>query len=414
MRIGVTNAVLSNTGDAAIYQGILDSLAAVGVTAPEDVVVFDSDAAVTSRLYPHWQVFQQLTVSPPREPARLRGLLQRFRYYWVRQLVEQNALVRSALRWPGLRNTRFAMSFSALAACDIVISSGGTYLVDHYDFEPRILEFTLVRRLGADLVLWTQSMGPFASDRALGQIERAAELVDRVYFRDRRSLDSWRRANGQAKPLSVVPDVVFALDIPQHAVPPNGNRPPTAMMSVRAWSRGTSGEALSMKQYEAMMRTGSERLLAAGWGVTAMSTCQGVPSYAYDDSKEALRVFRGTQVAVNRGFHTPLQLLTELEGADLVVSTRMHLAILAILSGRPVIAVAYEFKTLELFASLGLADFAVAIEDASPEWLASRLDLLMSDPSRAVLDETRLADLRARAMTPAIELATRIRAGALR
>src|SRR5262249_11014008 len=62
-------------------------------------------------------------------------------------------------------------------------------------------------------------------------------------------------------------------------------------------------------------------------------------------------------VRVDRDFHTPQQLLELLGGFDLVVATRMHMAILALVAGTPVLPVAYEFKTAELFASLGLRDW---------------------------------------------------------
>jgi colanic acid/amylovoran biosynthesis protein len=402
VKIGVTNAVLSNTGDASIYQAIVDSLGATMPDRPLHVVAFDSDADVTSKLYPEWQIFQQLTVSPPRRPARLRSGLQRVRHTLVRELLAGNHRLEHALRLPIVRRSRFSRSLRELRSCDVVISSGGTYLVDHYDFSPRVLEFRLAKTFGKRIVLWTQSLGPFARERSERAIRDASVLIDEMYFRDERSASAWNRLGLLEVPREVVADAVFALEIPDRSERRDRlTEAPQAVLSVRQWSRGVDSDLDTTSGYEEMMRAGAARLSALGWDTVALSTCQGVPSYAYDDSEEAARIFAGTDVAIDSGFHRPLELVDELLASELVVSTRMHLAILALLAKRPVIAIAYEFKTLELFRSIGLGDFVVKIEDASAEWLESRIDQLVADPSLAVLSDEMLLELRKSAAVPA-------------
>ena len=44
------------------------------------------------------------------------------------------------------------------------------------------------------------------------------------------------------------------------------------------------------------------------------------------------------------------------KGFDFVVATRMHMMILSLCVGTPVLPIAYEFKTKELAARLGIAD----------------------------------------------------------
>ncbi|MFT4050809.1 MAG: polysaccharide pyruvyl transferase family protein [Microbacterium sp.] len=395
MKIGVTNAVLSNTGDAAIYESIVDSLSRV-VGSECRVVVFDSNAAVTQRLYPDWEIYQQVSVSPPREPARLRSGLQRIRHALVRRLSAGRLLTR-ALGAPLLRRTRFARAFRALESVDLLVSSGGTYLVDHYNFEARVLELRLAAALGKPVVLWTQSMGPFDSERARAQISRIAPTVDAVFFRDARSERAWNGAVPQRPPGAVVADSVFALEIPSRG----GSSGRRAALSVREWSRGVDSGEYSMEQYESAMRAAARRLEELGWSTTALSTCQGVPSYAYDDSEEAARIFASTAVEIDHDFHSPRALLEELRGYDLVVTTRMHLAILAMISRVPVIAIAYEFKTLELFESLGLGHLVRRIEEVTPEWIADAVTRVVDAPQMALLSDGTIASLRESARRPA-------------
>ena len=298
--IGVTNAVLSNTGDAAIFEAITVSLRrAFGDTC--QIVAFDSNASVTSRLYPEWEIHQQLSVSPPREPARLRNVLQRVRHRLVRLLTDDRRASR-LLAAPLVRRSRFARAYRRFEELDVVVSSGGTYLVDHYNFEARVLELRLADVLGKRVILWTQSMGPFESSRAVSQIERIGAVTDAVFFRDDRSARAWsRRVRGSDAEAREVPDAVFALTAPTPTASTAAVEPARrALLSVREWSRGVDASSFDTAAYAASMRSAGALLSSSGWDVRALSTCQGVPSYAYDDSAEAARIFAGVDVDVDR------------------------------------------------------------------------------------------------------------------
>lgn len=402
MKVAITNAVLSNTGDAAIYEGIVQALEARGVARRADIFVFDSNARVTKNLYPSWSVFQQLAVSPPRRPARLRNLLQRLRHALVRTVSRAPRLARFVLQLPAVRATEFARSYGLMSQVDVLISSGGTYLVDHYNFVSRAVELEMGSRLGLPVVLWTQSMGPFEAPRAATAINRIANCTDLVYFRDEKSAMAWLRAASGVEG-RVVADAVFSLPRPTPTPElPGGKR--RALLSVREWNRGVASDSFDQTKYADAMRSAARVLLQDDFEVTALSTCQGVPEYAYDDSALALDIFRGMDVTVNRNFHGPDELLRIVASADVVVTTRMHLAILALVAGVPVIAVAYEFKTLELFRSLGLDELASNIETVTEDWIASKLAEVSQDRKKWIISEDQLARLRASAMSPADDL----------
>ena len=149
------------------------------------------------------------------------------------------------------------------------------------------------------------------------------------------------------------------------------------------------------------LRSGAQNLLEKDISVSALSTCQGLSSYRYDDSEIAAHLFDDINVKIDRDFHTPDALLDRIGAARGVIATRMHFSILALLTGTPVIAIAYEFKTLELFRSLGMGDFVIPIEDSSAEWLTERISIALEPDSPAVLSLARLEDLRDQAQGPA-------------
>ena len=84
-----------------------------------------------------------------------------------------------------------------------------------------------------------------------------------------------------------------------------------------------------------------------------------------------------------------------------MIATRMHFSIMALISQVPVIAIAYEFKTLELFESVGLGHLVIAIEDVTPQWIADTIELVVRDPQSHVLTSEQLERLRREAQTPA-------------
>jgi colanic acid/amylovoran biosynthesis protein len=77
----------------------------------------------------------------------------------------------------------------------------------------------------------------------------------------------------------------------------------------------------------------------------------------------------------------------------------MHLAILALIQQTPTVAIAYEFKSLELFKSVGLGEQVVRLEDISVAWAD---ELVASLPSGVpVLQADVLAELARSSREPA-------------
>ncbi|NJN00949.1 MAG: hypothetical protein HC793_05285 [Aquincola sp.] len=110
-----------------------------------------------------------------------------------------------------------------------------------------------------------------------------------------------------------------------------------------------------------------------GAEVVFLSTCQGVPEYLYDDSliaerfRERLDTDVQRAVSVDHDFHSPTALMQSLRSFDFAISTRMHMAILGLCAGLPVLPIAYEFKTTELYKTLGQGDWVTDISTIDRE-----------------------------------------------
>lgn len=393
--VAVINAVLANGGDAAILLGLRRALEAA--CGPLRLVVFDGQADVTARDYPELDVRPALHAHawPARAPGLAARLRRGARWLRLRRRLPEAARRLAAGDRAGARRLAGAAwpALEALAAADARVSTGGTYLTETYWLGPRLLEFAAVRPLGP-YALYTQSLGPFARPgvrRALARVFAEARLV---LLRDARSERTVRALAPDAS-ARVRADAAFGLAEPAvlaraaaRTLPPEGAR---VVVSVREWghfAQETPEEG--MARYRAAVSAAVVHLVRRRRArVTFLSTCQGRAGYRYDDARVAAAIAAGlpedvrAAVRVDGAPRTPAALLDAFGRADLVLATRMHAAILALAAGTPALPVAYEFKTRELFGTLGAADWVQDIETVAPETLVAAAEQVWTElPAR--------------------------------
>jgi colanic acid/amylovoran biosynthesis protein len=118
--------------------------------------------------------------------------------------------------------------------------------------------------------------------------------------------------------------------------------------------------------------------------LTFISTCQGVAEYSYDDSIVASEIVSALpddvahSIKIDADFHRPEALRDMLKGFDLIIGTRMHVAILGLCAGTPVLPIAYEFKTKALFEGIGLGEWVLDINSLDADQSVVLLDLFIT------------------------------------
>lgn len=402
----VENTVCLNTGDAAILLAIRHILKAA---YPGELrfQVFDSQPAVASRLYPR-QAYPDIEIRKllaesifkyPYDDNRLKNLAKPI----------YNRLALSALRHYGksraldetMLSAEDRRSLDMYRKADLVVTTGGTYLVENYNLERRLNQFRIDAAFGKDPVFFTQSLGPFDKDYNRRELKPVFDRSPLILLRDERSrghLDGLVDDRGKCH---VVADSVFALaDKKRIETLLSAGTPPVQTghvgISVRNWNYVNDG-ADGMRRYMASIRDIATALVRNhGKQVTFVSTCQGVPEYAHDDSKTARAIVAeldadvAAHVDVDAGFHTPEQLMELVKGFDFVVATRMHMMIMSLCVGVPVLPIAYEFKTRELAKRVGLADLLLDIDTVTSDEASRKLAAFTGD-----LDHFRAATLAA-------------------
>jgi colanic acid/amylovoran biosynthesis protein len=397
--------VTLNGGDAAILEALVEIARRVWPDA--ELTIFDSQPSIAARYHDH----------------DYRRLFHHALPRVGRSLHERRLLAAAAMLGRGHRLPARAITTSeewrSLEICeraDLVISTGGTYLVEAYDLTPRLFDLALYERLGKRVVFFAQSLGPFRDPVNRRALRRAFARSPLALLRDERSRGHLLELGVDPAKLHVVADAVFAI-ADEAAIRRAGRRPLPAggpgriAISVREWKRFEKvGPEEGMARYEAAVAALATRLAREGAEVVFLSTCQGIPEYWTDDSALAARIHAllepeaSERVRVDRDFHSPRALTETLAGFDLVVATRMHMAILALVAGTPVLPIAYEFKTQELFERLGCLRWVLAMEETTPETLETRYDEVVQalhDPSVVAALFDRVAAERARALLAA-------------
>ncbi|MEY2410547.1 MAG: colanic acid/amylovoran biosynthesis protein [Verrucomicrobiota bacterium] len=385
MRVVITNAVTSNGGDAAILLGMM-KLLRTALGSETQFVIFDSQPDLAKRHYPELE-FRELWRARAIRLAGRRARKLRRAFHLARIRVAAKLQIHGAKRLAAVMLTHEEkIALEDFSAADLVVSTGGTYLVEHYSLKSRLFEFELALALRKPLVLFTQSLGPFRKPenrRALANVLRRAAGV---LVRDEASRNHLASLDVPPEKIRLAADAAFALE----TGPPSFPTPAPFLrvaISVRNWSHFKEADRdAGMNRFtEAMTALTSHLVQQHGARVTFISTCQGIPEYAFDDSQIA-DVIAGAlpdavreRVRVDAGFHRPEELIQRLQEFDMVVATRMHLAILSLLAGTPVLPVSYEFKTTELFGRLGMARWVQDIETIDPLGLIATADQFVGE-----------------------------------
>jgi colanic acid/amylovoran biosynthesis protein len=370
MRLAITNTVALNGGDAAIALCLREALSSLRPNAR--VELHEVKPEVAQRYFPEVAWRPQLgRLLGPRIPLkRGRELGQQLQMARITAELTDGAHGLASHWWRSDGEEAALRDFSKL---DAVVSTGGTYLVEQYPLLARIFEYEVALELGIPLIFYTQSLGPFAP-RYRSALKRILTRAKLVLLRDERSAQYLRTLGIGGDHVHVAADAVFSMAAAGQQFPLRRGRgePWKIGASVRQWPVGAGLSHPRVRSYVSAMATGlSDLVVELPAEIELISTCQGIPEYWIDDSAVAHAIVDEVDPAlrehfkVDSGFHSPAAFREHVARFDLFVATRMHAAILALTAGTPVLPIAYEFKTRELFTRLGMEGYILDIDNLS-------------------------------------------------
>jgi colanic acid/amylovoran biosynthesis protein len=344
-----------------------------------EITVLDAYGAVPQRYYPELRF--------KRAFAR-RGLLSRAlaRFDFLNLYPR---VLESLTSFDCLMPRVLAENLQDFRSADLIVSAGGTYLVEHYRLELSLLQLALAASTGTPTVMFTQSLGPFRNPTIKGWVQRLFPKMATILLRDRWSLRNLEEADVSTANVRIAPDAAFALADVEELRNRSARRLKTGLrvaVSVRSWkfpNHPTPHQAA--RSYEAAISEMVTQLVRHHTAhLTFISTCQGVPEYSYDDSIVASEIVSALpddvahSIKIDADFHRPEALRDMLKGFDLIIGTRMHVAILGLCAGTPVLPIAYEFKTKALFEGIGLGEWVLDINSLDADQSVVLLDLFIT------------------------------------
>ena len=312
-KVILENAVCNNTGDAAIMLAAVKILkAALGEDIRIDI--FDSDPESSRQLYPDHHIYPLLgdrLFILRLGATRFKRVVSRLKNYaswfavWA---VKNNVPILPHL----LLDQGTAQDLKRYHEADLIMTTGGTYLVEHYDFSNRILQFRLDQYLAKPLIFFTQSLGPYQKQSNIQSLKPIMEKSLLILLRDEKShghLDVVLSNNKSH--CHVVADSVFALaEIEKiqgiidgtYALSQDIKK---VAISVREWPHfKTCSKEDGMARYKAAIAALVTKLVRErGMDITFLSTCQGLPNYRYDDSQVAQEIYDGLPTGIQKKCH---------------------------------------------------------------------------------------------------------------
>ena len=261
-------------------------------------------------------------------------------------------------------------AFRLLKDTDTFVVPGTGLLTDAYGFPDwgpySLFKWTLMARLCRCRILFLSvGAGPIYSSKGRFLVKSALSLADYRSYRDGASKTCLHDIGVRVAHDRVYPDLAFSL--PDSLTPPTANGDPkperrVVGLGLMVYAGKYSVPSPSQKVYVAYMEalaTFTEWLLTRGYGVRLLA--------GDDDDAVVIQEFisllraRLETFDERRILHEPINsvhdLLSQLAATDVVVATRFHNVLLALVLEKPVIAISFHHKSSAMMDDLGFSAY---------------------------------------------------------
>jgi polysaccharide pyruvyl transferase WcaK-like protein len=263
---------------------------------------------------------------------------------------------------------RWLDSFRTLKGTDMLIIPGTGLLTDAYGLSEwgpyNLFKWSLLAKLrGCEVLFVSVGAGPIYSRIGRFLVKTALSMADFRSYRDDASMAYLKGIGFRTNSDRVYPDLVFSL--PEITIPrDDGKRAgrPIVGLGVMPYAGKYSVE----KPTDAIYREYLDNLVAfAGWllahdYVIRLLVGEVSDRSVSEDFKSLLRASFGAydeERIIDQPALSAEQLLPQIAATDIVVATRFHNVLLALVLNKPVIAISFHHKCASLMSDMGLAEY---------------------------------------------------------
>jgi colanic acid/amylovoran biosynthesis protein len=298
----------------------------------------------------------------------------------------------------------------AIAGATVAIRGGGGVGQDSWGPGVLIHVAQVLAALvsGVPVVCLGQSVGPFRSARLRSLVGAVLRRTDAVVLRESESLATIHAMRIAPERLQSGTDMAFALDRDRPArcvTAPRSGRLRVGV-TARNWSFPHALDRHAAQQrYENALVEALEHLLAVHDAEIVFLPQVIGPGNDDDrlvERRLAARLKRPDRVRVIEDDLAPSALIEMLGEMDMLLATRFHSAIFAMLARVPVVAIAYEHKTTGIMRRMDLGQWIVPIETVSGARLIELIAAQLAQREAVIATlNVRVAQERAQALASA-------------
>ncbi|MFH1038809.1 MAG: polysaccharide pyruvyl transferase family protein [PVC group bacterium] len=289
---------------------------------------------------------------------------------------------------------------------DLIISNGGGYFYSYRKIIPgptfiqHAFHLKLAYLWNKPVIMFPQSFGPFSNSIASRLMKGILEdsNVIKIFVREEISLHllSGFLKQTARKKIDLCPDLTLLLwnKGPRETDRIISSRArPRLALTLRDWNfPGVKGEKQKEQKREeylaALLETSASFLDQFGGTVIIVPQVKGPGNLENDTliSKEFWEKSRQLEGRKNillfppERLTSPYDIIDLFSRSDLVVATRFHSALFALVASTPFISIGYQHKSSGMLRALGLEDFLVDIEAVSCEQIMSLIRPILNRP----------------------------------
>jgi polysaccharide pyruvyl transferase WcaK-like protein len=332
----------------------------------------------------HEQANSDVPVPEPGTPVEhtgLRSLIKRIPIIYP--------LLRSIVNLPGAlsdiwQELKFLhASRRHLLGMDLLVFAGSNQFLDNFGgvwgFPYNVLKWTLLARIsGVKVAFVSVGAGPLFARTSRAMIRIAVSMADYVSYRDEssRQLIDADKSRGR----HVCPDLAFSLPIEVEREslrdPPVIGINAMAVFHSKYWFIKDQDR---YRQYVSQLKDIALFAREHGYGFFLFAN-QPRDEAVIDDVLDLLAaegIDRQSLDANVRRSTSLAEYIHNLFDADVIVATRFHGTVLALLAERPVLGLCYYWKAARLLEDMGQADYALDLDSLSSADIKNRLSDLI-------------------------------------
>lgn len=300
-------------------------------------------------------------------------------------------LVRQVLIGVPSELCRWISGFARLRRTDIFIVAGTGLLTDAYGLASwgpyNLFKWSLIAKV-CRCKLFFVSVGAGPIDSATGRwlVKSALSLADFRSYRDKSTVQCLEGIGFPAESDRVYPDLAFSLpmSVASHALA-EGRARSVIGIGLMAYSGQYKG---SPDEEQNGISEGSnashlaylESLVDLAWCLLARGNDVRLLIGDRADEgarQEFARLLRKRPACTGHIIDEPIasvdDLLSQIAATDIVIATRFHNVILALLCEKPVISIAFHHKCVSLMRAMGLSDYCLDIDGLESDRLMEKL-----------------------------------------